>query len=124
MPDSVSTADLVPVALDGKSLRGTWNRLDRAVPLLNVVDQRTRAVLHQRLVPGDTNEHQVALEVLKELVLTERVVTADAAFCHQDVCQIVVVGGGHSVLPVKNNQPQWAAAIFSEFPAANAARFL
>ena len=121
LPDSVSTADLVPIALDGKSLRGTWNRLDRAVPLLNVVDQRTRTVLHQRLVPGDTNEHQVALEVLKELVLTGRVVTADAAFCHQDVCQTIVERGGHYVLPVKDNQPQLAAAISSDFTAQNAA---
>ncbi len=66
--------DLARMALDGKSLRGTWNRFDRAVHLLNVVDQRTECVIHQRLVPGDTNEHKVALEVLKELVLTARVI--------------------------------------------------
>ena len=123
LPDSVSTTDLVPIALDGKSLRGTWNRLDGAVHLLNVVDQRTKTVLHQRLVPGDTNEHKVALEVLKELVLTGRVVTADAAFCHQDVCQTIVERGGHYVLPVKDNQPQWVAAISSDFTAQNAALF-
>ena len=80
-------------------------------------------MLHQRLVPGDTNEHQVALEVLKELVLTGRVVTADAAFCHQDVCETIVAGGGHDVLPVKDNQPQLAAAISSEFTAVNTALF-
>lgn len=43
--------------------------------------------IHQRAVPGDTNEHRVALEGLKDLVLTGRVVTADAAFCHQDVAK-------------------------------------
>ena len=121
LPDSVSMTDLVPIALDGKSLRGTWNRWDRAVHLLNVVDQRTKTVLHQRLVPGSTNEHKVALEVLKVLVLTGRVVTADAAFCQPDVCQTIVARGGHYVLPVKNNPPQWVAAISSEFTAANAA---
>ena len=62
--------------------------------------------------------------MLKELVLTGRVVTADAAFCHQDVCQIIVERGGHYVLPVKDNQPQLAAAISSEFTAVNTARFL
>ena len=123
LPDSGSTTDLVPIALDGKSLRGTWNRLDRAVHLLNVIDQRTKTVLHQRVVPGDTNEHKVALEVLKELVLTGRVVTADAAFCHQDVCQTIVERGGHYVLPVKDNQPQLVAAISSDFTAQNAALF-
>ena len=121
LPDSASTTDLVPIVLDGKSLRGTWNRLDRAVPLLNVIDQRTQTVLHQRLVPGHTNEHKVAREVLQELVLTGRVVTADAAFCHQDVCQAIVERGGHYVLPVKDNQPQLVAAISSEWTAADAA---
>lgn len=95
--------DLAPMALDGKSLRGTWNRFDRAVHLLNVIDQRTKCVIHQRLVPGDTNEHKIALEVLKDLVLTGRVLTADAAFCHPDVCQTIVESGGHYVLPVKDN---------------------
>ena len=120
LPDNDSTTELIPVAMDGKSLRGTWNRLDRAVHLLNVIDQRTKTVLHQRLVPGDTNEHKTSLEVLKDLVLTGRVVTADAAFCHQDVCQTIVERGGHYVLPVKDNQPLLVAAISSEFTAENA----
>lgn len=125
LPEATPASGLTPIALDGKSLRGTWNRLDRAVlantvHLLNVVDQRTKTVIHQRVVPGDTNEHKVALEVLKDLVLTGRVVTADAAFCHQDVCETVVAGGGHYVLPVKDNQPQLVAAISSEFTAQDA----
>jgi len=120
LPEETPPAGLIPIALDGKSLRGTWNRFDRAVHLLNVVDQRTKTVIHQRVVPGDTNEHKVALELLKDLVLTGRVVTADAAFCHQDVCDIIVEGGGHYVLPVKDNQPQLVAAISSEFTAHDA----
>ena len=64
LTDGVSATGLVPITLDGKSLRETWNWLDHAVHLLNVIDQRTKTVLHQRLVPGDTNEHKVALEVL------------------------------------------------------------
>ena len=63
----------------------------------------------------------MALAVLKELVLTGRVVTADAAFCHQDVCQTIVERGEHYVLPVKDNQPQLVAAISSEFTVQNAA---
>ena len=119
LTDGVSATGLVPIALDGKSLRGTWHRLDHAVHLLNVIDQRTKTVLHQRLVPGDTNEHKVALEVLKDLVFTGRVVTADVAFCHQDVCQTIVPRGGQYVLPVKDNRPQLAAAISSDFTTEN-----
>lgn len=115
--------ELSPLAMDGKSLRGTWDRFDRAVHLLAVIDQRTKCVLHQRLVPSSTNEHQVALDVLGDLVLTGRVVTADAAFCHQNVCQTIVDSGGHYVLPVKDNQPGLVNAIASEFAAENAAFF-
>jgi predicted transposase YbfD/YdcC len=78
-------------------------------------------VLHQRLVPADTNERMVALEVLKDLVLNGRLVTIDAAGCYQDVCQAVVDSGGHYMLPVKDNQPQLLAAITSEFAAQDAA---
>ena len=58
--------------------------------------------------------------VFKDLVLTGRLFTADAAFCHRDVCQTIVERDGHFVLPVKDNQPQLVAAISSEFTADNA----
>jgi hypothetical protein len=112
--------ELVPTAIDGKALRGTWNRFDRAVLLLAVVDARTKCVIHQRRVPAETNEHQTALEVLKDLVLTGRVITADAAFCHQDVCQTIIDSGGHYVLPVKENQQTLLNTISLEFTAQDA----
>jgi len=90
------------------------------VHLLAVVDAGTKCVLHQRPVPADTNEHQTALEVLKDLVLTGRVITADAMFCHQDVCQTIIDSGGHYVLPVKDNQPTLLHAISPEFTARDA----
>jgi hypothetical protein len=119
LADQAAPDELAATALDGKVLRGTWDRFDRAVQLLTVLDARTKCVLHQRPV-ADTNEHKTALAALQELVLTGRVITADAAFCHQDVCQTIVAGGGHYVLPVKENQPQLLAAIECEFAAENA----
>jgi hypothetical protein len=121
LAESAPRDELSQVALDGKSLRGTWDSLDRAVQLLTVIDQRTKCVINQRRVPGETNEHKTALLVLQDLVLTGRVITADAAFCHQDVCQTILDRGGHYLLPVKDNQPQLLAAIRSEFAANDAA---
>ena len=118
--EDLSSSDWRPTAIDGKALRGTWNRFDRAVQLLAVVDTKTNCVLHQRRVPADTNEHQVALQVLQDLVLTGRVITADAMFCHQDVCQVIVDSGGHYVLPVKENQETLRNAISQEFTASAA----
>lgn len=121
LAESAPVNELSPLSLDGKSLRGTLDRFDRATQLLTVIDQRTKCVLNQRRVPGETNEHKVALLVLQDLVLTGRVITADAAFCHKDVCQTIVDRGGHYLLPVKDNQPQLMAAISSEFAATDAA---
>lgn len=115
-----ATGELAPTALDGKTLRGTWHRLEGAVHLLAVVDANTKCVLHQRRVPSDTNEHQTALEVLQNFVLTGRVITADAAFCHQDVCQTIIDSGGQYMLPVKDNQPNLLNAISLEFTAQDA----
>lgn len=112
--------ELKPTAVDGKALRGTWERFAGAVRLLTVIDTETKCVLHQRQVPGDTNEHQTALEVLQELVLTGRVITADAMFCHRDVCETIVKSGGHYVLPVKENQETLLNAISLEFQARDA----
>ena len=115
-----SASERKPTAMDGKALRGTWQRFEGAVKLLAVIDTQTKCVLHQRQVPSDTNEHQTALEVLKELVLTGRVITADAAFCYQDVCETIIDSGGHYVLPVKDNQPTLLNAISLEFTAQDA----
>ncbi len=115
-----AAAELVPTAIDGKTLRGTWHRFEGAVHLLAAIDAKTKCVLHQRQVPTDTNEHQVALEVLKDLVLTGRVITADAMFCHQDICETIIDSGGHYVLPVKDNQPTLLNAISLEFAAQDA----
>lgn len=115
-----ASEEFQPTSLDGKTLRGTWHRFEGAVHLLAVVDAQTKCVLHQRQVPTDTNEHQVALDVLKDLVLTGRVLTADAMFCHQDVCQTIIDSGGHYVLPVKDNQPTLLNAISLEFTAQDA----
>lgn len=121
LADEAPTDELRHTPLDGKSLRGTWDRFGRAVHLLAVFDERTQCVLHQREVPPETNEHKVALDVLRELVLQGRLITADAAFCHQDVCATIVERGGHYVLPVKDNQPHLLQAIQSEFAASDAA---
>lgn len=112
---------LRPMDLDGKSLRGTWNRFEGAVLLLNMLDRRTGCVHSQHRVPSGTNEHKASLEMLRSLVLEGRIVAADAIFCQQDVCATVVEQGGHYVLPVKENQPGLLQAIQTEFAAQDAA---
>ena len=83
-----------PVALDGKTLRGTFSVHQRSVHLLSLFDHQTGGVLRQLEMPPTTNEHKAALALLKAVALQGRVITADAIFCQRDLCQQVVDDGG------------------------------
>lgn len=109
---------LAAVALDGKSLCGSLEGLERAVHLLSLLDQATGCVLGQTCVDSTTNEAKTALELLETLVLAGRVVTADAMFCQREVCQRIRDRGGHYFVVVKDNQPELKASIAAEFQAA------
>lgn len=117
----VPTETLSAVAIDGKALCGTGGIDQRALMLVAAFEHRTGTVLRQQSVPEDTNEQKAALELLKQLVLTGRVVTADALHCQQETCQLITDSGGHYVFPVKENQPTLLTAISSEFTAQDVA---
>jgi hypothetical protein len=115
-PDAACGGDLPPaagvplqaLALDGKTLRGSGDAVQSAVHLLALVAHATGLPLAQAALPrgaDKTNEHKAALALLEGLVLTGRVVTADAMFTHRDFCQHVRDRGGHYLVFVKENQP-------------------
>ena len=104
-----------PVALDGKTLRGTLSIHGKSIHLLALFDHQTCGVLRQIAMPPTTNEHKAALTLLKAVVLKGRLVTADAIFCQRDLCQQVVDDGGDYLITVKDNQPELQAAIQAEF---------
>ena len=114
-PDS-----LEGVSIDGKVMRGTLALDQRALMLISAYDHKTASVLRQQAVPSDTNEQKAALDLLKKLVLTGRVVTADAAHCQQETCDQIVDSGGHYVFTAKENQPTLVSMISSEFAALDA----
>lgn len=116
--DRVSTQSLQPVAIDGKSLRGALAEHGRVVHLLSLLDQHTGFTLRQLEVPGKTNEHKTALELLKSMVLQGRVITGDAMFCQRDLCRQIVDQGGHYFFEVKDNQPELRESIEAEFRPA------
>ena len=76
---------LQAVALDGKSLRGTFSEFGRAIHMLSVLDQHTNFTLRQLQVDYKTNEHKAAMVLLKSLILEGRVITGDAMFCQRDL---------------------------------------
>jgi predicted transposase YbfD/YdcC len=103
--------------LDGKALRGSRGHQLPGVHLLAAYSGELRAVVAQ-LAVADTDEHKAALGLLKLLPLGGVVLTADAAFTQRDLCQQVIDGGGHYLLPVKDNQPALKADIAAGFDRA------
>lgn len=118
-----------PIALDGKTLRGSAAGAVPGRHLLAAYATAAAAVVGQLEVARTTNEHKAALRLLGVLPLAGRVVTADAMFCHRDVCDTITDAGGDYLLAVKDNQPELKATLdalfgetadFSPLPAAAA----
>ena len=106
------------VAIDGKTLRGSQGHQLPGVHLLAAYCRDVEAVIAQIAVPGKTNEHKTALELLKLIPLKGTLITGDAAFTQRDFCEAVVTGGGDYFLTVKDNQPTLEADIRAAFGPA------
>jgi hypothetical protein len=110
-------ADLEATILDGKALRGTRTRHARAAMIVAALDRTTGCVLSQTDVDPDTNEAAAAIGFLESLVLENRVVLGDAAYCGRNTCETIVSGGGEYLVVVKDNQPhlhadaRWATTV-------------
>lgn len=110
------TDEAVPAtALDGKTLCGTLGEHGRNLQLLSLFDGQTGCVLSQLQVPQDTNEAKAALLILKTLLLSGRVVTADAMFAQPEICREIVDSGGDYLIVVKGNQQELKDTIAGDF---------
>lgn len=102
------------VAVDGKALRGAFERGRKTTPLhlVNVWAAEARLAIAQRLAPN-RNEVAAALAVLELLSLDGCTVTADALHCHADMAQRILDRGGQYALALKENQ----SALFAQAQA-------
>lgn len=98
------------VAIDGKALRGAYERGCKATPLhlVNVWAVEAQVAIAQRLAPG-RNEVAGALEAVALLDLDGCTVTADALHCRPDMAAAIRRQGGDFVLALKGNQPKLLA---------------
>lgn len=110
------------VAIDGKALRGAYERGRKATPLhlVNVWAAEAKLVIGQRLAPG-RNEVLGAQQALKLLDLKGCIVTADALHCRADTAQIILDAGADYALAVKANQPTLLAKAKALIDAAEGA---
>jgi predicted transposase YbfD/YdcC len=104
-----------PVAVDGKSLRGSRKQGAPAAHLLSAVGHRLGLTLAQEAVGDETNEIPVVSRMLKRLLLEGRVITMDALLTQQEIAQTIVDRGGDYLMVVKDNQlglKKWIESVF------------
>jgi len=101
-----------PLALDGKTLRGSATASTPARHLLSAVLPDLGIVVAQHAVPADTNEIPCVSALLDALPLTGAVVTADALHTQVETARYLL-DEKHAdyVLTVKGNQPTLKADI-------------
>jgi predicted transposase YbfD/YdcC len=104
------------VAVDGKALRGAYERGGKATPLhlVNVFAVDARMALAQQKASG-RNETAGALEVLDLLSLEGCIVTADALHCTRAFAAAVLERGGDYVLAIKANRGRLFNAVTQQF---------
>ena len=122
--DGEAPAELLALAIDGKTARGSRDGQIPGAHLLAAYAPAAGAVLAQLRVEASTNEHKAALELLGVLPLEGRVVTGDAMFCQKDICSKVVGEGGDYLFAVKDNQKSLATDIAAGLAFGDQARRL
>jgi predicted transposase YbfD/YdcC len=98
--------DLLVIAVDGKSLRGSGTAGGRCRHLLAAFTHISGMVLGQLDVDLKTNEIPMFSTLLDSIDLLGVLVTADALHCQKDHAKYLVEQrGAHYLLTVKGNQP-------------------
>ena len=95
------------VAIDGKTLRRSFDRAAGASPLhvVTAFACEARLVLGQAAVPPGGNEITAARDLLGLLDLTGMLVTGDAAHCQAETARLIQARGGDWLFALKANRP-------------------
>jgi predicted transposase YbfD/YdcC len=96
------------VAIDGKTLRGSYDReADRAaIHMVSAWATENKLSLGQVVVHEKSNEITAIPELLQLLEISGALVTIDAMGCQREIADRIRERGGDYVLAVKQNQPK------------------
>lgn len=95
------------IAIDGKTLRGSYDRRDgrAAIHMVSAWAVGNKLSLGQVVVDQKSNEITAIPELLRLLEVSGAIVTIDAMGCQKEIAGQIRDGGGDYVLAVKQNQP-------------------
>ena len=104
------------LAMDGKAMKGTIPKgKTRGVHQLSVFAPASHLVVKQIDVGEKTNEIGASTELLEQIDLKNKVLSADAMHTQRDFCVAVMANGGDYLVQVKKNQPKLLADIQQYF---------
>jgi len=110
-------ADGEVIAIDGKTLRGTFDRAQGlgALHLVSAWASANGLTLGQVAVDAKSNEVTAIPQLIELLDLKGCVVTIDAAGCQKDIAAQIVAKEADYVLALKDNQPTLRAQVADYF---------
>ena len=111
-----------PLAVDGKTLRGSHRAGVPGVHLVAAYTHEAGAILTQVCSAGKGQELAAAKVALAQVPLVGRLVTTDALLTQREVAAQIVAGGGDYLLPVKDNQLTLRADLAEAFSPLGADR--
>ena len=96
------------IAIDGKTLRGSYDRSRRrsAIHMVSAWAQKNSLVLGQVKVADRSNEITAIPRLLSMLEVSGCIVTIDAMGCQKEIAAKIIESGADYALSVKKNQPQ------------------
>jgi predicted transposase YbfD/YdcC len=105
------------VAIDGKTLRGSYNREDRrsTIHMVSAYTSANKLVLGQLKTEEKSNEITAIPELIKLLDLRGALVSIDAMGCQTKIAKRIVDQGGDYLLAVKGNQETLEKALEAAF---------
>lgn len=105
------------IAIDGKTLRGSFDKAAGKNPLhlVSAWACEARLTLGQVATEAKSNEITAIPLLLKLLDLKGATVTIDAMGCQKEIAKKIVDGGGDYLLALKDNHPKLADAVGEEF---------
>ena len=101
------------VAIDGKTLRSSYNREDRAstIHMVSAYAAANKLVLGQIKTDAKSNEITAIPDLLALLDIKGCLVSIDAMGCQTDIAETILQQGGDYLLAVKGNQPKLYEAV-------------
>ncbi|MFA0088740.1 ISAs1 family transposase [Vibrio sp. 10N.261.51.F12] len=105
------------IAIDGKTLRGTYNKDKRcgAIHMVSAFSAANQVVLGQVKTSEKSNEIKAIPELLELLSIRGCIVTIDAMGCQRQIAEKIVSKGADYLLAVKGNQKRLEEAISEIF---------